>query len=107
MYTLFVILIVVAAVLMIGIVLIQESKGGGLASGFAGANSVVGGSVEPYTLVAGNPARPLQKRFDDALIELLLQFKWWDRSIEEINALIPILTCGDLERVRAELAKIH
>ena len=31
MYTLFVILIVVAALLMIGIVLIQESKGGGLA----------------------------------------------------------------------------
>ena len=68
-----------------------------------GANSVAGGSVEPYTIVAGNPARPLRKRFDDALIELLLQFKWWDRSIEEINALIPILTCGDLERVRAEL----
>jgi preprotein translocase subunit SecG len=42
MYTLFVILIVVAAVLMIGIVLIQESKGGGLASGFASANSVAG-----------------------------------------------------------------
>ena len=32
MYTLFVILIVIAAVLMIGIVLIQESKGGGLSS---------------------------------------------------------------------------
>ncbi len=42
MYTLFVILIVVAALLMIGIVLIQESKGGGLASGFASANSVAG-----------------------------------------------------------------
>lgn len=42
MYTLFVILIVVAAVLMIGIVLIQESKGGGLASGFASANNVAG-----------------------------------------------------------------
>ncbi|MBR4572618.1 MAG: preprotein translocase subunit SecG [Prevotella sp.] len=42
MYTLFVILILVAAVLMIGIVLIQESKGGGLASGFASANSVAG-----------------------------------------------------------------
>ncbi len=68
-----------------------------------GANSVVGGSIEPYTIVAGNPARLLRKRFDDALIELLLQFKWWDRSIEEINALIPILTCGDLERVRAKL----
>lgn len=42
MYTTFVVLIVVAALLMIGIVLIQESKGGGLASGFASANSVAG-----------------------------------------------------------------
>ncbi|MCH5308006.1 MAG: preprotein translocase subunit SecG [Prevotella sp.] len=42
MYTLFVIFIVVAAVLMIGIVLIQESKGGGLSSSFAGYNQVAG-----------------------------------------------------------------
>ena len=42
MYTLLVILIVLAALMMIGIVLIQESKGGGLASGFASANSVAG-----------------------------------------------------------------
>ena len=42
MYTLFVILIVLAAVLMIGIVLIQESKGGGLSSSFAGYNQVAG-----------------------------------------------------------------
>ena len=35
MYPLFVILIVIAAILMIGIVLIQESKGGGLSSSFA------------------------------------------------------------------------
>ena len=38
MYTLFVILIVIAAILMIGIVLIQESKGGGLSSSFASYN---------------------------------------------------------------------
>ena len=42
MYTLLVILIVIAAVLMIGIVLIQESKGGGLSSSFAGYNQVAG-----------------------------------------------------------------
>ena len=42
MYTLFVILIVVAALLMIGIVLIQESKGGGLASQFSGYNQIGG-----------------------------------------------------------------
>ena len=42
MYTLFVILIVIAALLMIGIVLIQESKGGGLASQFSGYNQIGG-----------------------------------------------------------------
>lgn len=42
MYTLLIILIVLTALLMIGIVLIQESKGGGLASGFASANSLAG-----------------------------------------------------------------
>ena len=42
MYTLFVILIVIAALLMVGIVLIQESKGGGLASQFSGYNQIGG-----------------------------------------------------------------
>jgi preprotein translocase subunit SecG len=42
MYTLLVILIVIAAILMIGIVLIQESKGGGLASSFASYNQFGG-----------------------------------------------------------------
>ena len=42
MYTLFVILIVIAAIMMIAIVLIQESKGGGLSTGFAGGNAVLG-----------------------------------------------------------------
>ena len=42
MYTLFVVLIVIAALLMIGIVLIQESKGGGLASQFSGYNQIGG-----------------------------------------------------------------
>lgn len=68
-----------------------------------GADSVVGSDIEPYTIVVGNPARVLRKRFDDELIELMLSFKWWDKSIEEINSLIPILTCGDLGKVRKEL----
>lgn len=68
-----------------------------------GANSVVGSDVEPYSIVIGNPARLLRKRFDDGLIELLLRFRWWDKSTEEINSLIPLLTCGDLDKVRKEL----
>ena len=42
MYTLLVILIVIAAFLMIGIVLIQESKGGGLSSNFSAQNNLLG-----------------------------------------------------------------
>ena len=42
MYPLFVILIVIAALLMIGIVLIRESKGGGLSSNFASSNQIMG-----------------------------------------------------------------
>ena len=68
-----------------------------------GANSLVSKDVEPYTIVAGNPIRVIRKRFDDELIDLLECFKWWDKSIEEINNLIPLLTNGDLEKVRAEL----
>ena len=68
-----------------------------------GANSVVGSNVEPYSIVAGNPAKPFRKRFDDELIDLLLRFRWWDKSIEEVNCLIPILTSSDTEKVRDEL----
>jgi len=68
-----------------------------------GANSVIGDRVAPYSIVIGNPARILRKRFDDELIDLLLRFRWWDKSIEEINRLIPILTCSDLEKVRKVL----
>lgn len=70
-----------------------------------GADSVVGCDVDPYTIVIGNPAKILRKRFDEELIALLLRFRWWDKSIEEINRLIPILTSSDLDTVRKELQK--
>ena len=68
-----------------------------------GAESVVSGVVEPYTIVAGNPARLIRRRFDQELQTLLETLRWWDRPAEEIEKLIPLLTCGDLERVRREL----
>lgn len=68
-----------------------------------GLNSVVTRDVPPYTIVAGNPAKTVRKRFDDELIALLLKLKWWDKSVEEINALIPLLSCGDLAKVKQEI----
>ena len=71
-----------------------------------GANSVVGSSVESYTIVVGNPAKALRKRFDEELIQLLLRFKWWDKEIDEINALIPVLTCSDIEKVKTTIREM-
>jgi len=41
-----------------------------------GENSVVGSDEAPCSVIAGNPARLLLKRFDDELTELLLKFRW-------------------------------
>lgn len=71
-----------------------------------GLNSVVGSDVEPYTIVAGNPAKVIRKRFDNQLIKLLLKLKWWDKSIKEINELIPILTDDNLVEVKKKLKKL-
>lgn len=68
-----------------------------------GLNSVVTRDMPPYTIVAGNPAKAVRKRFDDELIDLLLKLKWWDKSVEEINALIPLLSCSDLAKVKQEI----
>lgn len=70
-----------------------------------GLNSTVGCNVPPYAIVAGNPARLLRKRFDDELVDLMLRFRWWDRSLEEIQTLIPLLSCSDLEWVKSELQR--
>lgn len=69
-----------------------------------GCNSVVASDVPAYTIVAGNPARPIRKRFDDELIALLEKFCWWNKSVEEIKALVPLLMCGDLNKVKNEIA---
>ena len=68
-----------------------------------GLNSTVTHDLPPYVIAAGNPARVIRKRFDDELTGLLLTLRWWDKSIDEIQRLIPILTCSDFEKVKREL----
>ena len=70
-----------------------------------GAESDVGTDVGAYTIVVGNPAKVLRKRFDDELINLLLEWKWWDKTVDEIDALIPVLTDPDLEKVKEIIRK--
>ena len=68
-----------------------------------GANSTVGSNVPPYTIVAGNPAKEIRKRFDDEMIKILEKLQWWNLDVDEINKLIPILTCSDLEKTKNKL----
>jgi virginiamycin A acetyltransferase len=68
-----------------------------------GANSVVGSNVEPYAVAVGNPARLVRKRFDDDLIGIMLELKWWDLPIGEIQRLIPLLADDNLANVKLRL----
>ena len=34
--------------------------------------------VEPYTIVGGVPARPIRRRFDEAMVAELRRMRWWD-----------------------------
>lgn len=66
------------------------------------ANSVVVKDVEPYTIVGGNPAKLIRKRFDDSIINLLLDIKWWDWDDKKINQNLHILCSNNF----VELAKL-
>lgn len=70
-----------------------------------GLNSTVASDIPPYCVAVGNPAKVVKKRFDNELTSLLLRFKWWDKSIQEIKELIPLLTSCDIARVKEEIKK--
>lgn len=57
-----------------------------------GAYSVVTKNVEPYTVVGGNPAKFIKKRFPDNIIEELLKIKWWDYPDNVVYSIHPLLT---------------
>lgn len=49
-----------------------------------GAGAVVPGDFQPYSVIAGNPAQVVRRRFDDATISALEALAWWDWPIDTI-----------------------
>ena len=49
-----------------------------------GMGSIVTKDVEPYTIVAGNPAKVIRKRFEDSMVSGLLGSKWWEFNDEKL-----------------------
>jgi len=56
------------------------------------SRSVVTKDVAPYSIVGGNPAKEIKKRFSEEQIEKLLTLKWWDWDIEKITKNVQNLT---------------
>jgi len=47
--------------------------------------AVVTKDVAPYTIVAGNPARPVRRRFSEDVAERLQALAWWDWDHAELR----------------------
>lgn len=63
--------------------------------------AVVVKDVPPYSIVAGNPAKVVKKRFDDETIHRLQKIAWWDWDIEKITKYLPIICNLDIDRLEA------
>ena len=59
-------------------------------------NSVVTKDVAPYTIVGGNPAREISKRFDEKTIQFLLLLQWWNWPAEKISQHLDLIIGGDI-----------
>lgn len=68
-----------------------------------GAGAVVTKDVEPYSVMAGVPARTIKMRFDSNIIERLLKLQWWEFDLNALNQInlkdSPEKFCDDLENL--------
>jgi virginiamycin A acetyltransferase len=65
------------------------------------AKSVVTHDVPPYAIVAGNAARVVKMRFDEATVERLLRLAWWNWPADKIGRNLDAIRGSDLDRLEA------
>ncbi|MDE5912993.1 MAG: preprotein translocase subunit SecG [Muribaculaceae bacterium] len=77
MHTIVIVLTIIVAILLIGIVLIQKSKGGGLSSQFAGTNQIMG-----------------VRRTNDVVEKVT----WWLAGLVALLSIVSVFTAPSLTR---------
>lgn len=61
------------------------------------AKSLVASNVLPYTIVGGNPAKPIRHRFEPEVIENLLEIAWWNWDIQKITRNLNKIASADID----------
>lgn len=64
-----------------------------------GAGAVVAGAVAPYTIVAGNPARPVRRRLSPKDASRMQRIGWWHWPVDRIERAVPALMADDIDRL--------
>jgi virginiamycin A acetyltransferase len=64
------------------------------------SRSVVTSDVPAYTIVGGNPAKIIKKRFPDETIATLEKLAWWNWPVEKITKNITAIMSNDIEKLR-------
>lgn len=64
------------------------------------SRSVVVSDVPAYTIVGGNPARPIRQRFAPDAVAILESLAWWDWPIDRITRHLELIVAGDVEALR-------
>ncbi len=62
-----------------------------------GARAVVAKDVPPYSIVAGNPAVEVKRRFSDTTIQRLLTVAWWNWEDSKIKKALPMLLNSNID----------
>ncbi|WEX11366.1 DapH/DapD/GlmU-related protein [Chelativorans sp. AA-79] len=62
-----------------------------------GANAVVSRDVEPYTVVAGVPARVIRRRFEPEIAAKLQALRWWDWPLDQLFEAVPDMQALSIE----------
>jgi len=70
------------------------------------SRSVVVSDVPPYTIVGGNPAKPIKQRFEPETVARLNEIAWWDWPIEKVTEHLEKIVSGDIEALRACAANV-